>query len=73
MQIKVGDFGLACEDYFLFNSNNTTTVTSRSEVTSNDDSETHHLNSTSEHTVGVGTSLYASPEQLNRKSYNNKV
>jgi eukaryotic translation initiation factor 2-alpha kinase 1 len=66
MQIKIGDFGLACTDLIsntqIENLNN---ITEKVPKKSND---TYH-----EHTAGVGTSLYSSPEQLNMKSYDYRV
>ena len=70
MQVKIGDFGLAClaghDDY-----------TVKPESPHLDQNKTFVLppmaNVGGEHTKGVGTSLYASPEQLSRKNYDNKV
>lgn len=60
MQIKIGDFGLACNDLIS------------NEQTLNNDVETIN-DKNQEHTAGVGTSLYSSPEQLNMKSYDCRV
>jgi len=57
--VKIGDFGLAkhCDDLVVDSPPK--------------DGEEYHDND--DKTIGVGTYLYASPEQLSRNSYNNKT
>ena len=72
MQVKIGDFGLAC----IGNLNDDTQLTKSSSVSSADtDNLSLVVNGkdSNEHTKGVGTSLYASPEQLKGKVYDTKV
>nr|XP_009859602.1 eukaryotic translation initiation factor 2-alpha kinase 1-like [Ciona intestinalis] len=63
-QIKLGDFGLARSSLPRNNSDPLTPLV---------DSDSPLDFSINEHTSGVGTSLYASPEQLNGESYNEKA
>ncbi|XP_041062093.1 eukaryotic translation initiation factor 2-alpha kinase 1 isoform X2 [Carcharodon carcharias] len=56
--VRIGDFGLACSDIIAETSDQWPAPTTVTD---------------SKHTSGVGTSLYASPEQLRGSSYNFKV
>ena len=58
LHVKIGDFGLACLD-----------------MMKEKEKSSHQLLNVkeTEHTKGVGTSLYASPEQINGKLYGYKV
>ena len=68
-EVKIGDFGLACAQSL---SNEKSFI--ESNLNNNDESTHFDANSIStEHTKGVGTSLYSSPEQLKDKTYDCKV
>ena len=78
MQVKIGDFGLACMEN---TENARTSVSSPKALTAsmadmqieNDVVDLNKTQTSNEHTRGVGTSLYASPEQLKGKVYDKKV
>ncbi|CAL8283706.1 unnamed protein product [Merluccius merluccius] len=57
LQVRIGDFGLACKD-ILVNDHDPLPSTSN--------------NNGSAHTTGVGTFVYAAPEQLEGSSYDSK-
>jgi serine/threonine protein kinase len=93
MQVKIGDFGLACMDNICFNEKDKNILTEKSPSSSlasspvspftmfkKDTAESSKskesksaLRDRLEHTRGVGTWLYASPEQLLGKHYDTKV
>ena len=90
MQVKIGDFGLACienlnaENGYLKSSSAASLSSATPSPTSpvkfflqNEDNLDLSLakgkETNNEHTKGVGTSLYASPEQLKGKVYDTKV
>ncbi|XP_026771179.2 eukaryotic translation initiation factor 2-alpha kinase 1 isoform X1 [Pangasianodon hypophthalmus] len=58
--VKIGDFGLACKDIVM---NENEQLSSTSHVNGNAESS---------HTTGVGTFVYASPEQLQGSHYDSK-
>ncbi|TSK14639.1 Eukaryotic translation initiation factor 2-alpha kinase 1 [Bagarius yarrelli] len=58
--VKIGDFGLACTDIVA---NENEQLPSSSDV---------NVNAASSHTTGVGTFVYASPEQLQGSHYDSK-
>ena len=62
IEVKIGDFGLACE-----------LVSNQNISIKNDSSIDQNSIVSVEHTRGVGTSFYSSPEQLNEKYYDFKV
>ena len=73
MQVKIGDFGLACmEDLSLEGEASSSSSTPVSPISFLQDANSKTKLS-NEHTKGVGTSLYASPEQLKGKVYDTKV
>jgi serine/threonine protein kinase len=67
MQVKIGDFGLACaqevpdQDNFIY------------KKCCNNFDEIKFDDISLEHTKGVGTSMYSSPEQLSLNNYDTKV
>ncbi len=91
MQVKIGDFGLACMDNICFNEKGNGFLNEKSPSASmpsspvlpftifkldNESSPSKENQSAQrdvEHTRGVGTWLYASPEQLLGKHYDTKV
>ncbi|CAF0793196.1 unnamed protein product [Brachionus calyciflorus] len=77
MQVKIGDFGLACLDFFNSSVQTTPIIKRVSEFSTSPIIESPQgtqmfFSKETEHTKGVGTSLYASPEQLNGKIYDMK-
>jgi serine/threonine protein kinase len=67
MHVKIGDFGLACaqgvpdqDNFILYKC-------------CNNFDETKFDDISLEHTKGVGTSMYSSPEQLSLNNYDTKV
>ena len=75
MQVKIGDFGLACLDLLSTDLERSDSFSSsRSSCTSN---KTQHNDSCTQkdqmHTKGVGTMTYASPEQKSGEKYDTKV
>lgn len=90
MQVKIGDFGLAClGDFGAFENSSSAPVSVSNSPNSGSVSKSYgfvnQLSPTEttkglkfdrenvEHTKGVGTGLYASPEQLSGKHYDMKV
>ena len=65
--LKIGDFGLATAGY---NGAEESEIQSQSLMAPNADSNT---DTTEGHTEEVGTELYMSPEQVEKKPYNHKV
>ena len=59
MQVKIGDFGLACLD--MLSSQYSSPTSDPNDSTDN------------RHTKGVGTTTYASPEQMSGAKYDTKV
>ena len=65
MQVKIGDFGLACLD--TIDKENTINLNKSPDDDTSDDSPENR-------TKGVGTLVYASPEQINgQTNYDTKV
>ncbi len=72
MQVKIGDFGLACLDMIEKKTSNFVNISSENSAFFNLSNQ-NVLAVRKEHTKGVGTSQYASPEQLSGKLYDSKV
>ena len=70
MQVKIGDFGLACLDV-LDEAANASYLKPDSPTLPRMNSSASYRDI--EHTRGVGTTLYASPEQLVLNHYDSKV
>ena len=82
MQVKIGDFGLACIENLNVENQSSKSSSISSPPSSpvsffieaeNDLNGVVKVKDSNEHTKGVGTSLYASPEQLKGKVYDTKV